>query len=113
MAKYYGKVGYETTSEDAHRPGVWTSTMTDKFYPMDIYRNSRSLQGTSERNDSINVSMTASIVADPFAYENFHAIRYVEYLNSKWRVTNIEVEYPRLKLTLGGLYHAEVKDRST
>lgn len=105
MPKYYGRVGYEITTEDS--PGVWVAHITEQNYPMDVYRNSRMLQGSSERNDSVNVSMVASLVADPYAYENFHAIRYVEYLDSKWRVTNIEVEYPRLKLTLGGLYHAE------
>ena len=73
MAKYYGKVGYETTAEN--RPGVWVQSIIERSYPMDVYRNSRTLQGTSERNDSINVSMTASIVVDPYAYENFHAIR--------------------------------------
>ena len=103
MSKFYGRVGYITTYE--RTPGIWDQHISDRFYPMEIYRNSKSIQTGAKINDDITVSMIVSFVADPFAYENFHSIQYVEYLNSKWKVNSVEVEYPRLKLTLGGLYH--------
>lgn len=98
------KVGYirETTET---RPGIFEEPTVERRYKADVYRNSRLVQGGANRNNDINVSMVVSIVVDPYAYENYQWIRYVEYLNSKWTVTSIEVERPRMKLTLGGLYH--------
>ena len=46
-----------------------------------------------------------SIVADPFANENYFAIRFVEYMGAKWKVQSISVQFPRLNLSLGGLYN--------
>lgn len=105
MSKFYGRIGYVTTEEV--RPGVSKESAIEKTYKGDIYRNSHAVQGGANRNNDINVSMIVSIVVDPFAYENYQWIRYVEFMNSKWKVTNIEIEYPRLKLTLGGLYHGD------
>ena len=62
---------------------------------------------SGEVNDDLNINMTLSIVADPFAYQNFHQIKYAEYMGSKWKVSSIEVQYPRLILTLGGVYNGE------
>ena len=45
------------------------------------------------------------IVADPFARENFHKMRYVTFMGAKWKISRVEVGYPRLILTIGGLYH--------
>lgn len=42
---------------------------------------------------------------DQFAVENVGNMRYATYMNSKWKITDVEVEYPRLILTLGGVYN--------
>jgi len=28
-------------------------------------------------------------------------------MGAKWKITNVEVQYPRLILTIGGVYHAQ------
>ena len=56
-------------------------------------------------NDDVNISNEISIVADPFAYQNFHAMRYVEFMGAKWKISSVEVQYPRLILTVGGVYN--------
>lgn len=103
MAKFYGIIGYAITEET--KPGVWMPRIVDKPYFGDLIRSSRRLESTSKVNDDISLENQISIVADPFAYENFHNIRYVEYLGAKWKVSNIEVKYPRLLLTVGGVWH--------
>ena len=103
MAKWFGKVGYAVSSEV--RPGVWSDELVERDYYGEVTRNSRRLQSSDHLNDNVIISNEVSIVADPFAYENFHAIRYVEYMGIKWKVTNIEVQYPRLTLTLGEVYN--------
>lgn len=104
MPKYCGKIGYATTIETT--PGIWTEQITERTYYGDIIRNNRKLQSSGNVNDNITISNEISIVADPFANENFHAIRYAEFMGSKWKVSNIDVQYPRLILSLGEVYNA-------
>lgn len=103
MAKWFGKIGYANSEETA--PGVWEDVIVEREYYGDVIRNTRRLQTSDKVNDDVNVSNEISIVADPFAMNNFHSIRYVEFMNSKWKVSNVEVQYPRLILSLGGVYN--------
>ena len=66
----------------------------------------RRLQEAGKVNDDISVSNELSIVADPFATQNFHRMRYAEFMGVKWKITSVDVQYPRLILTMGDLYHA-------
>lgn len=104
MAKFYGLIGYANTVETA--PGVYEEQITTKEYYGDLLRNSRKLQTSSDSlNDNINVANEISILADPFANNNFHSMRYVEFMGSKWKITSVDVQFPRLILTIGGVYN--------
>lgn len=105
MAKFYGPIGYAVTKET--KPGVWEEKITERMYYGDLSRNTRRLQSTEQLNDNINIANEISIVADPFANENFHSMRYVEFMGAKWKITNVEVQYPRLILSVGGVYNGE------
>lgn len=102
MGKFYGKVGYGITKEV--RPGYWAEEITERDYYGDVLQNGRRWENSGNQNDNLNLSHRISVLADPFAYENASNIRYVTLLGSKWKVTNIEVQYPRLILTTGGVY---------
>ena len=103
MAKYYGPIGYATMVEV--KPGVYKAQITERNAFGDVLNNSRSLQNSGDLNDNIKVANKISIVADPFANENFHAMEYVVYMGAKWKITDVKVEYPRLILTIGGVYN--------
>lgn len=105
MAKWSGKVGFETTLET--EPGIWKEKIIEKSYCGDVIRNARRLESSGVINDGINISNEISFVADPYARENFHAIRYIEFMGTKWKVSNIDVQYPRLVLSIGGIYNGE------
>lgn len=105
MAKFFGKIGYGVSEET--KPGVWRNIITEREYCGDLTRNTRRLESASQVNDNINISNEISIIADPFAYENFHSMLYVEYNGAKWRISSVEVQYPRLILSIGGLYNEE------
>ena len=102
MAKFYGTVGFVKTVESA--PGVYTEQIVERKYYGNVISRTRSLQSNGV-NDNINISDEISIVADPFANENYFAIRFVEYMGAKWKVQSISVQFPRLNLSLGGLYN--------
>lgn len=103
MAKFYGLVGYADTVETA--PGVWQEQIIEHDYSGDLIRNTRQLQSGETLNDNINIANEISILADPFARQNFHKMRYVVFMGSKWKISKVEVNYPRLILTIGGLYN--------
>lgn len=101
MAKWFGKIGFAETKET--KPGIWEEIMTVREYYGDVTRNTRRFQSSENLNDNIVVSNDISIVADPYAIQNFHSIRYIEFMGAKWKINNVEVSYPRLILTLGDI----------
>ncbi|MCI8992294.1 MAG: hypothetical protein HFG80_06140 [Eubacterium sp.] len=103
MAKFYGIVGYAETAET--KPGVWKPIIVEKEYFGDLVRNTRRYESADQVNDNLTIANEISIVADPYAYENFHAMRYVEFMGAKWKISNVEVQRPRLILTIGGVYN--------
>lgn len=103
MAKFYGAIGYGKSVETS--PGVWEDQITERMYRGDLIRNSRRLQSSENLNDNINISNQISIVADPYANENFHLMKYASFMGTKWKITDVEVQYPRLILTVGGVYN--------
>ena len=105
MAKFYGVIGYAETIEDT--PGVWKDKIIERSYYGELVRNTRRLQSADKLNDDVNIANEISIVADPFANQNFHLMRYVEFMGTKWKITNVEIQYPRLILTVGGVYNGE------
>lgn len=105
MAKWFGKIGYAETIETA--PGVWEEQLTVREYYGDLTRNTRRLQTADKVNDDININNELSIVADPYAVDHFYSMRYAEFMGAKWKISNVEVQYPRLILSLGGVYNGQ------
>lgn len=103
MAKFYGLIGYADCIKTA--PGVYEDVIVEYPYYGDFIRNTRQLQSSETLNDNINVANEISIVADPFARENFHKMKYVSFMGAKWKISKVEVGFPRLILTIGGLYN--------
>lgn len=103
MAKFYGPIGYATLTEI--RPGVSDEIINEKFYSGDSIKVSRRMVSTNQVLDDIVISNIISIVADPFANEHIFAMRYVGFQGAKWKITNVDVQRPRLILTIGGLYN--------
>lgn len=103
MAKFYGKIGYIKTVEI--EPGVWQEQSIERDYYGDIVRNTSRYQQSTNINDNIDLNNTFSIISDPFASENFQHMRYIVYMDTKWKISNVEVQYPRLLISTGGVYN--------
>lgn len=104
MGKWYGTIGYAISTEVS--PGVWDDVITERNYFGDIVRNtSRWSTSSDSTNDDLNIDNRISIVADPFAYQNFQSMKYVEYMGAKWKISKVEVSHPRLILNVGGVYN--------
>lgn len=103
MAKFYGAVGYAQHQEV--NPGVIEESFVEREYYGDVIKNNRRLEKGDGVNDDINIGNTFSIVADAYAYQNFFAIRYIRWMGAVWKVTDVNVDRPRLELTIGGVWN--------
>lgn len=105
MAKFYGPIGFAELVETA--PGVWKEQITEHNYYVDVLDNNRRLESSGDVNDNVTISNRFSILADPYASLNFHQMRYITYMGTKWKINNVGGTYPRLTLTAGGVYNGK------
>lgn len=110
MARFYGAVGYGETVESPADSGIWVDQIIEVLYFGDVVRNSRKLEtdskvGATKLNNDISVGNSISIVADQYAVEHFFLIKYVQWAGTRWTVTNVDVQSPRLLLRLGSVYN--------
>lgn len=112
MAKFSGMIGFgiDTEYDPENHPGVWKPILIERKYKGDLMRVSKQNRTGNNLNDSIVFQNEISIVADPFAFENYSNIRYVEYMHAKWKVSNVRVEYPRLILGMGEIYNGKKEE---
>ena len=103
--KYYGAIGYRETIET--KPGVYEEKITERSYYGDVITFNSLNRTTDQVNDNITLSNQISIVADPYANQNFSSICYIEFMGTRWKVSKIAVAYPRLILTMGEVYNGK------
>lgn len=104
MAKWFGTIGYAESQQVS--PGVWDDVITERKYTGDVIRNGTRWSASSDStNDDLNINNQISIIADQFADQNCHAMKYIEFMGAKWKITSVEVQRPRLILTMGGVYN--------
>lgn len=103
MTRFCGKIGFGITGETS--PGVYEDRIYEQLYFGDVTRNTRRLEGSDSVNMDILANNTISILADAYAYDHFFDMKYVWWMGTRWIITNVEVQRPRLILTLGGVYN--------
>lgn len=101
--KWSGKIGFIETKET--RPGVWENVTIERNFYGDVIRDIRKNQSSGQVNDDINISNRISIVSNSFVRDNLSFMKYIEFMGAKWKITDAEVQYPRLVLTIGGLWN--------
>ncbi|MBQ0088385.1 MAG: hypothetical protein KBT27_03510 [Prevotellaceae bacterium] len=109
MTKFKGRVGYSVTEEI--RPGVFAQEcIKESTYYGDVedpYIRHTSKEGI---NDDLAISHTISILVDPKSVDRAPNMRYVTYMGTRWNITGVQYKYPRLILTLGGVYNGPIPE---
>ena len=103
MGKFYGKVGYVKSEET--RPDIWEETTTEQDYYGDVLGNVGLWRSSDKVVDNLELNCEISILADPYAFENYSYIKYVVHNGAKWKVNSVRPNYPCLVLQLGGVYN--------
>lgn len=102
MAKYYGNIGFAVQEES--EPGIWEDVITSRPYKGDVLRNGRRWETTDNINDDFVITNQFSIIADTFLYSHIPSMRYLEYMGVKFKITSVELDRPRVTISVGGVY---------
>lgn len=103
MAKFYGNVGFVRTVEvDAD---IYDTVEEAVPYCGDLTRCQRRWTNGESVNEDLEISNEISLVMDDFLQENLGAVKWVEEMGAKWKVNSVTISYPRVTLTLGGVYN--------
>lgn len=105
MARYFGHIGFATQIETS--PGIWTDIIEQRPYKGDVIRNGRRYDSGESINDNFTITNTFSIISDAFLYSHIPAMRYIEYLGSKFKITSVDIDRPRVTISVGGVYVPE------
>lgn len=104
MGKFYGKIGFVKTEEKAS--GVYEEVATEKNCYGEVQRNIMRWQGVTDHvNDNVSLDVQISILGDPYTFKNFSYIRFIEWMGTPWKVNSVEPQFPRLILSIGGVYN--------
>lgn len=103
MAKYSGLVTYATQGETV--PGVWEDITKEHSMKGDIIRRGSTLQDNNKVNGDIALNHRVSLVGDAFAFDNYYNIKCIEIDGHKWEVNSVEVQHPRIIVTVGGVWN--------
>lgn len=104
--KWYGKIGFVDTIDKGH--GVWKPEIVEKEYRGELRRiSSKWSSNPDSTNYNLNFSNQISILSDPYLEKSLQSIRYIEFMGAFHDVTDIEVQYPRLNISIGGVYNGE------
>lgn len=104
MAKFSGVIGFALEDQES-APGVYRDVVVERRYTGDVLKTVSKMQSGENLNDNLNIDNRISIVADPFANEHFYSMRYVSWMGALWKISSVDVQRPRLILTIGGVYN--------
>lgn len=103
MSKFSGLVGYVTQLETS--PGVWSSVENSNMMKGDVIRQSSNSQNGDKVNSDVTLSHRVSLLGDAHSFNNYYNIRWVEVDGRKWQVASVEIQRPRIIVTLGGVWN--------
>lgn len=103
MSKFFGEIGFATQVETS--PGFWEDKIIEKQYYGDITREARRFSASEQILDNINLSNQLSIIADGYVVDNVQNLRYVRWLGGLWKISYVELKFPRLVLEMTGVYN--------
>ena len=101
--KFHGNVGFIQTTNEGH--SVHKANLVEKPYFGDVLKYHKQYDAGQQEHDEITINNQISIVANAFAYQNIGFMRYVVWNGQKWKITSADLDYPRIVLTIGGLYN--------
>jgi len=105
LSRFFGPIGFVTMAEQPEGSGIWEEIPVEKNYRGEISKNSRRWDNGEQLNKNLNINNTISIVADPYISNHLMELRYIKWLGGYWEISSVDVQTPRLVLSIGGVYN--------
>lgn len=109
MARFYGKIGFVFDAEETS-PGNWKQKTAERNYYGDVMKRRLSWEKGESINDNIKIGNQFSILADEYAENNIYAMKWIEWKGVKWKITSVEIERPRMILTIGDVSNEALQE---
>lgn len=103
MTRFSGAVGFGEPVEIDE--GVFDVKVTERLAFGDVVRSYRNNQDVGKLNANVNFDMAVSVVADDYLKKHLDLAVYVRWGTLYLAVTSVEMNHPRITLTMGGVWH--------
>lgn len=103
--RWAGVIGFSKTIKTD--VDVSKTIVEEKRYTGNVEKNIRRWDAGQKINSDFVINNAISVIADDYMLTNAQYMRYVSWQGALWDINNITVEYPRLRLDLGGIYNGE------
>jgi len=103
MAKVQVVLGFVTTEDTGH--GVYEETASEVSVIGDLVTDKKLYPDDGAILPNVSLRNSFSFVGIQALISNVQQLRYVTYLNSKWKVESIEFKTPRVIVSVKGLYN--------
>lgn len=105
--KLTGIAGFELDQvEREDMPSVYESKVVQKKFRGELISQSwRNQNSDKSTNDDLLNNNRISLVINKFFMSNIANLKYVEYNGVKWKVVTFDIKFPRIHITLGGVYN--------
>lgn len=102
--KFAGKIGFWIDDVET-APSVYEPKIVERPYVGDVTRNyRRNQQESGKQNKNLVLNNQIDILADTYLQQNYSTVRYIVWNGATWEVTSVEVNYPKIRLEIGGAY---------
>lgn len=102
--KFVGKVGFYLGTKETKK-NVYQPDILERPYTGDLIQQDQRFQSGEHQNDEFHLSSRISILSDLYLQQNWTSIRYILWNGVKWKATSVKIEYPRIIITLGGVWN--------
>lgn len=104
--RFYDSIGYSIQEEDPVDSGIVVEKIVEHKYFGDVLKNGKRNENSPNLIDDISLDNEFSIIADKFARDNFHAMKYIVFYGTKWRISSADASSPpRIKIRVNCVYN--------
>ena len=106
MSRFSGLLGFVRT--ELSDGGVYIEVATEVKVKGILKKISSRTYSEQEVNASVRLANEISVIGNNEIFNHLTSLKYVVWKGTKWSVTTITVEPPRVNIILGGVYNGNV-----
>lgn len=103
MGKWAGILGFREPTEIS--PGIIDDVITELRVRGDLLSDNYRTSSSDQTERDFTIRKRISIIMSPYIQEHYSSISHISCMNALWKVTSVDVQYPRIILETGGVYN--------